>query len=111
MVEVTLLKGRAMNITECESLAKAADDSWYVKEQFEELGLQEDAAYLVAANPETILALIALVREMGEALEDTKQKFHGKSLEWLNWRYQKVLTKYKEMTNGFERHDRSYASG
>jgi hypothetical protein len=29
-----------------------------------------DASFIAAANPETILALIALVREMGEALED-----------------------------------------
>ena len=42
------------------------------------------------ANPETILALIALVREMGEALE----LYAGYEDEYIDI----LLTKYKEMT-------------
>ena len=95
MVEVTILKGVNMNLDTLEALAKAADDSWYVKEQFEELGLQEDAAYLVAANPETILRLIALLREMGEALEHCQKQL---SSDWTHYTdATDALNRFKEM--------------
>jgi hypothetical protein len=50
-----------------------------------------DAAYIAAANPETILALIAMVREMGEALG---QEVCGKPN---TANALKVLAKYNEL--------------
>ena len=54
--------------------------------------------FIAAANPETILALIALLREMGEELhwflhEANNRGSEGPPRVW------RLLTKYKEMTN------------
>ena len=77
-----------MNITELEKLAKAATPGPWRQSEHEHLKdcimthgsnpviycdevpimALEDAAYVAAANPQTILAMIELMREMGEAL-------------------------------------------
>jgi len=87
-----------MNLDELESLAKAA------KQLTPEFGVVLEARSLnnlmvavdrlhYAANPETILALISLLREMADALH--------LSSNYANPYYREVdevLTKYKEMT-------------
>jgi hypothetical protein len=87
-----------MNLDTLESLAKAADDSWYLEEQLTKLGIA-DAEYMVAANPETILALIALLREMGGALESMYYHYmNGLSVSISeDEKIQKAITKYKDM--------------
>ena len=114
-----------MNITELEKLAKAATPGpwvidWYVcREAGEELwrvpksigpiypdenhwardhiGTSiNDTNYLAAANPQTILAMIELLREMGEALYHMTMyaKDDGCGLRIAD----EALAKYKEMT-------------
>ncbi len=70
-----------------EALAKATlnEPSPYVCELLK---------FNAAANPETILALIALLRDIGEALE-----IHQELTRPINGT-QRVLAKYEEMTNG-----------
>ena len=40
-------------------------------------GTQQDADFIAAANPQVILQLIALIRQMGEALEYVDKHWHG----------------------------------
>ena len=87
-----------MNITELEKLAKAA-----LKETAPYVRAMSIDKYRQAANPETILTLIALTREMREALEksmvfmDTPVE-ERKVQPWTQ--VYDALAKYKEMTNG-----------
>ena len=53
---------------------------------------EHKARFIAAANPETILAMIALLREMGEALEAWT------TLDLDEQQCDVVLRKYKEMT-------------
>jgi hypothetical protein len=59
-----------------------------------------DAAYIAAANPETILRLIELLKEMGEALQRTVDQ-HLITEDDGNYIYEDMvlaaLAKYKEM--------------
>jgi len=133
-----------MNINELEALAKAATQGpWDMVENSHlafggvqlhwinsEAGnlaeniCKEEAAYIAAANPEAVLALIALVREMGKALGDMTRTcpkeagcndFHHFAGQRHSFdedcpptqayfaamaRADTALTKYKEMTNG-----------
>jgi hypothetical protein len=65
------------NHDELERLARAAaaqtkpdEAEWFCREAIEMLsGNDEDAAFIAAANPATILALLSANREMREALE------------------------------------------
>ena len=76
-----------MNLTELEALAKAAmnEPAPYVR------AIAIDK-YRQATYPETILTMIALVREMGEALEAWT------TLDLDEQQCDVVLRKYKEMT-------------
>ncbi len=80
-----------MNLDTLESMAKQA---------------QADARFdhrnVVCINPETILALIALLREMGAVLGNASQEitFEGCSYYLLTPEDKdEAITKYKEMTN------------
>ena len=77
-----------MNLDTLEALAKAAlnETAPYVRA----IAIDE---YRQATYPETILALIALTREMGEALEAWT------TLDLDEQQCDVVLRKYKEMTN------------
>jgi hypothetical protein len=88
-----------MNITELENLAKAVyapnKEDWELKQAI----LHFDRA----ANPKAILQLIALVKEMGEALEKLHDCFDP--ADWAGDESMlsvssRGLAKYKEMTNG-----------
>ncbi len=95
-----------MNINKLEALAKVATPgAWdLTADQFSHIvidlygneihvGDNEATARLIAAaNPETILQLISLVREMGEALESCAVAFADDE------ELHDTLTKYKELT-------------
>ena len=76
-----------MNLNELEALAKAAlkETAPYVRA----IAIDE---YRQATYPETILSMIALLREMGEALEAWT------TLDLDEQQCDVVLRKYKEMT-------------
>ncbi len=78
-----------MNLNELEALAKAVASRPIMDniEYYEGL-----VKYLTAANPETILRLIELVREMGEALESCAVAFSDDE------ELHDVLAKFKDMT-------------
>ncbi len=110
-----------MNLNELEALAKAAKQTppgkWHWNDKYGELCYKSEAddqsymmscplplnesnsRFIAAANPETILRLIELVREMGEALDfildslvnDLDKKLVAEAAH-------EALTKYKELT-------------
>jgi len=99
-----------MNINELEKLAKAATPGpwkWYrwtdgYNHVVEDDGTSvtsvrygglDDSKYIAAANPQTILAMIELLREMGEALE---MYMAAEDIPWSV--VEEALAKYKEMT-------------
>jgi len=84
-----------MNLDTLEALAKAAlnETAPYVRA----IAIDE---YRQATYPETILALIALTREMGEALEWVDHNAVGWCSELKGGSVKEALAKYKEMTNG-----------
>ncbi len=55
-----------------------------------------DAAFIAEANPETILTLVSLVREMGEALEMSWADIYVDGVKTKQMAEQ-ALTKYKEV--------------
>jgi hypothetical protein len=99
-----------MNLNELEALAKAATPGpWMHNDYFSvvqthsnEVSLsavcrkgnsdepEATLAFIAAANPETILALITLVREMADELSVNEKRGH--------YCYSNALTKYKGMT-------------
>jgi Tfp pilus assembly protein FimV len=86
-----------MNLTELEQLAKAAIESRGNLDTEESIAehINRYGAYNEATNPETILRLIELVREMGEALEIAlKDQRDGFGLAVKDT--ERVLAKYKE---------------
>ena len=74
-----------MNITELEKLAKAVysptKDNWEMRHAF--------AAFNKEANPQTIIQLIELLKEMAGALEDVVDPTYS---------VDEALAKYEEMT-------------
>jgi hypothetical protein len=78
-----------MNLTELENLAKAVysptKDNWEMRHAF--------AAFNKEANPQTILAMIELMKEMGECLLHCYAETDAR----INKRAE-ILAKYKEMT-------------
>jgi hypothetical protein len=94
-----------MNITELEKLAKAAlalDHNeyphWYASDYICKEGAHyiKNANFISACDPQTIIQLIELLREMGEALEAmvSYASEEGKGLRMAD----EVIAKYKEMT-------------
>jgi hypothetical protein len=83
-----------MNLDELETLANAAKDE--ISNPQGRLHFFSTQFYN-AANPETILALIALVRELGEMLPFCNTGYQGYEAET---KYTKALAKYKEVTSG-----------
>jgi hypothetical protein len=83
-----------MNITELEKLAKAVysptKDNWEMRHAF--------AAFNKEANPQTILSMIALLREMGEALKKYQKRGSMDDLEDADYAMDAALAKYKGMT-------------
>ena len=78
-----------MNLDTLEALAKAVPKDICFQ------NIHHLKAFNAAANPETILTLIALLREMGECLlhcyAETDARINKRAA---------VLAKFKEMTNG-----------
>jgi hypothetical protein len=74
-----------VNITELEKLAKAVysptKDNWEMRHAF--------AAFNKEANPQTIIQLIELLKEMAGALEDVVDPTYS---------VDEALAKYEEMT-------------
>ena len=84
-----------MNLNELEALAKAAmnEPAPYVR-------AQAIGNYRLATHPREIRSLIALLREMGEALEWVDHNAVGWCSELKGGSVKEALAKYKEMTNG-----------
>lgn len=69
-------------LNELKALAEASihltsrevnEPEWYASDElWPNVGYIEDASFIVAANPQTILALIALIEQQHEALQDAK---------------------------------------
>ena len=76
-----------MNITELENLAKAV-----LNETATCARAEAQQNFRFVANPQTIIQLIELLREMGEALEFMGSMYH------LPMKVSKALAKFKEMT-------------
>ena len=76
-----------MNIIELEKLAKAVysptKDNWEMRHAF--------AAFNKEANPQTILAIIELLREMGEALEQATRAVSQEHVQLIT---EEALAKY-----------------
>ena len=75
-------------LTELEQLVKAATP-W--QNPLPAKHITDNSTTLLVANPETILRLVSLVREMAEALE-----YHQEQTRPIS-RTQEALAKYKEM--------------
>ena len=108
-----------MNLTDLKTLAEAAthtpEGQWHWNDKYGELCYKSEAddqtymmscplplnesnsKFIAAANPETILALIALLQEMGEALGCVAYDEEGYIM---NADAEEVYAKYEEMTNG-----------
>ena len=103
-----------MDIDRLEGLAKAALDGncWHSWEVMADDGYDvDDAKFIGEANPQTIRAMIELLREMGDALEKLSDECEAEFTTDGYWNLDgalvtrktvknatKVLAKYKEMT-------------
>ena len=105
-----------MNITELENLAKAATPGPWAQSTCFDIVIQSEtreslfvakmprghgecsanAKFVAAANPQTILTMIELLREMGEALESIGDTACGEASH--QFIALQALAKYKEMT-------------
>jgi hypothetical protein len=106
-----------MNLDNLEALAKAAtpgpwrytangiigsdampDEQFIVLWDDDGRNRFNDYPFIAASNPETILALIDLVREMGEVLENLEKVKGRHHTEQAYNRCIEALAKYKDMT-------------
>jgi hypothetical protein len=92
-----------VNINELEKLAKAAlvldhneSDRWYAADYICEEGAHyiKNANFISACDPQTILAMIELLREIGDEYHKLLKEHHTR---WTDAQIE-ALDKYREMT-------------